>query len=172
MWRLLMLILLILPSLACAQTVTLPADQTAAPGDLIPLEVKFDGDDVRVKVTKGLTVFRVYDPDPKRYALMLYVPTKATDGTYEITAIATKAGKLGDFASCTVTVGGPTPFEKPKRAEYRLHFDNGGLASDNLYTDLSSAAKYARWLSGEVNSQVSVKDGEGRLIQSIHVTRR
>ncbi len=110
------LTLLLFASTVSAQSVTLPADTTASQGDLVPIDVKYVGDSIKIKVTKGLTTFRVYDPDATKYSLMLYVPPKAADGVYEITAIAaTKAGVLSDFATCTVTVGGgPGPFDKSK----------------------------------------------------------
>ncbi len=111
----LVLILLLFATPAFSQSVTLPADTKAAPGDLVPIEVKYVGDDVKVKVSKGLTVFRVYDPDPTHYLLMLYVPPKTAAGMYEIIAVAVLKGKLSEFAACTVTVGGdPGPFDKGK----------------------------------------------------------
>lgn len=112
-----LILFLCLPSLAGAQTVKLPDDMTVAPGDLLPVHVIYDGDDMQVSVSKGLTVFRVYDPDPKKYSMMVYVPPKAEAGKYTITAAVCKANKLGPLAQCTVSVGGePGPFDKSKRA--------------------------------------------------------
>lgn len=101
---------LLLAVSAPGQSVKLPDTITVAPGRLAAVTIEYEGDDVRWRVSADLDVFREYDPDTQRIRLRLigYAP-----GRYELSAIACKGGKLSEFATCVITVGGPSPPPTP-----------------------------------------------------------
>lgn len=89
-----------------SQTVKLPDTVKVLPGRLASVKIEYDGDDVKWIVDSKLDIFREYTPDPKQIILRLQGFER---GTYQVIAVACKAGKLSDFAVCLVTVGEPTP---------------------------------------------------------------
>lgn len=90
--------------LATAQTAKLPDAVKVQPGRLASVKIEYDGDDVKWVVDKQLDIFREYTTDPKQILLRLQGFEK---GTFQVIAVACKAGKLSDFAVCLVTVGDP-----------------------------------------------------------------
>jgi hypothetical protein len=89
-----------------SQTVKLPETVKVLPGRLASVKIEYDGDDVKWVVDKQLDIFREFTTDPKQILLRLQGFER---GTYQVIAVACKAGKLSDFAVCLVTVGEPTP---------------------------------------------------------------
>ena len=91
---------------AIAQTVKLPTEVKALSGRMAAVKIEYDGDDVKWFVSPELDVFREYSADPKDVRLRVLGYTR---GQFQVIAIAAKAGKLSDFAVCTVTIGEPLP---------------------------------------------------------------
>ncbi len=162
-------LLLLLPCSLHAQTVKLPDDMIASPGDLIPADVAYDGDDMKLTVSKGLTTFRVYDPDPKKYSFMLYVPPKAEPGKYTMTAAVCKANKLGPMAQCTITVGSPDPgpFDKAKKVYHLRYNDSPTAADDRRFNDLEEAIAEAKRLATVSGKDVAIIDSNYNRIQVV-----
>lgn len=98
---------------AAAQTVTLPQSVVVAKGRMAAVKITFDGDDLRWDVPPQLDCFREFSTDPKDVRLRLI---GYDSGTYRLTAVTCKGGKLSDFATCLIVVGdgpGPVPPNPP-----------------------------------------------------------
>jgi hypothetical protein len=109
-----LLILLLLPLAGWGQQVKLPFELKVERGRLVQLAIEYDGDDVKWIMPRELDAFREYDPDPKKIRLRILAPAATKDGTYDLIAIAVKAGKLSEFARCSLVVGdGPKPPDPP-----------------------------------------------------------
>jgi hypothetical protein len=93
-----------------SQSVKLPEAVKVQPGRLASVKIEYDGDDVKWIVDSKLDIFREFTTDPKQIILRLQGFDK---GTYQVIAVACKAGKLSDFAVCLVTVGDPVPPPTP-----------------------------------------------------------
>jgi len=91
---------------AFGQKVTLPPKIEVKPGRIASITVEWDGDDIRYTSSEDLDVFREYDPDPKKVRLRVI---GYQTGKYRLVAIASKGGKLSDFATCVVQVGDAPP---------------------------------------------------------------
>lgn len=100
------IVLLFSCSMGFSQTVKLPETVKVLPGRLASVKIEYDGDDVKWIVDSKLDIFREYTPDPKQIILRLQGFDR---GTYQVIAVACKAGKLSDFAICLVTIGEPLP---------------------------------------------------------------
>ncbi len=98
--------LVLLPLLAHAQSVKLPAEVKVQPGRLASVTIEYDGDDLKWTTPSELDVFREYDPDAKKIRLRLI---GYAQGKYHVHAVACKGGKLSDFATCVIIIGDPAP---------------------------------------------------------------
>lgn len=98
--------MLVVANYAAAQTVKMPTEVKALSGRMAAVKIEYDGDDVKWFVSPELDVFREYSADPKDVRLRVLGYTR---GQFQVIAIAAKAGKLSDFAVCTVTIGEPLP---------------------------------------------------------------
>lgn len=111
MKQILAIAVLLVGSLAHAQSVKLPAEVKVAVGRLAAVTVQWEGESCSWLAPPELDIFREYDPNPKviRLRLIGYAP-----GRYQFAAIAAeKGGKQSEFSKCMVIVGdvppGPTP---------------------------------------------------------------
>lgn len=112
MYRLIACCLLLVASVAHAQSVTLPESVKTVAGRLASIKIEYDGTDVRWHVPPTLDVFREYDPDPKVIRLRII---GYEDGQHTIIAVAAgKNGKLSPFAACVVEIGKPKPPTPPE----------------------------------------------------------
>lgn len=123
MRRLAVLLLALSPSLAWAQTVTMPQSVLAKRGRSVQVEIVYDGDDLKWTTPPELDVFREWSDDAKNVSLRVLVPPETPDGSYQISAVTAKLvgdkAKLSKFGSCLIVVGGtppvpPGPPEPPK----------------------------------------------------------
>lgn len=113
MKRLLALLLLVLPCVASAQTVTMPQSVPVSVGRLAAVEMTYDGTDFKYIVPPELDAFREFTNDPKVVRLRVIAYQQ---GMFRIVAVACKGEKLSDFGSTLVIVGqgpGPTPIPGP-----------------------------------------------------------
>lgn len=104
------LLVLLSPALAAAQEVKVPERVEVPAGRLAAVTVQWSGDDFRYAADPGLDVFREYHPDPQvvRLRVIGYAPGEAS-----IHCVACKGGRLSEFATCRVVVGGGGPIPNP-----------------------------------------------------------
>jgi len=105
--RRLSLLMLLFASPLWAQSVKMPAEVKVPVGRLASVVIDWEGTDLRwTNPGDDLDVFREYDQDAKKVRLRVigYRP-----GIYKLQAIACKADKLSDFASCNLIIGDPLP---------------------------------------------------------------
>lgn len=97
----------LLPLGAWAQTVTMPQTVPVSTGRLAVVDMTYDGDDFKYTVPPELDAFREYTTDPKHVRLRVL---GYQAGIFRIQAVTCKGGKLSEFGSTAVIVGGvPVP---------------------------------------------------------------
>lgn len=101
-----LLLVALLAQASFAQSVTMPQSVPVSIGRLASVTMRYDGEDFAYDVPPELDAFREYGTTPNEVKLRVigYV-----NGTFRITAVTCKGGKLSPFQSCLVLVGGIAP---------------------------------------------------------------